>query len=85
MATTGKKKGLGKGLEALIPHWQDVEQETGSLQHDQVRMIPLEKIYPNENQPRKAFEPEALNDLASSLRQHGMIQPILVAKNKRGT
>ena len=84
MASTGKKKGLGKGLEALIPHWQDVEQETGSLQHDQVRMIPLEKIYPNENQPRKVFEPEALHDLATSLRQHGMIQPILVAKKQQG-
>lgn len=84
MSVTGKKKGLGKGLEALIPHWQDVEQETGSLQHDQVRMIPLEKIYPNENQPRKVFEPEALQDLATSLRQHGMIQPILVAKKQKG-
>ncbi len=84
MAGTVKKKGLGKGLEALIPHWQDVEQESGSLHQDQVRMIPLDKIYPNENQPRKVFEPEALQDLATSLRQHGMIQPILVAKKARG-
>lgn len=84
MAGVGKKKGLGKGLEALIPHWQDVEQESGSLQQDQVRMIPLEKIFANEKQPRKIFEPEALKDLATSLRQHGMIQPILVAKKPKG-
>jgi ParB family transcriptional regulator, chromosome partitioning protein len=47
-------------------------------------MIPLEKIYPNENQPRKTFEPAALHDLATSLRAHGMIQPILVTRKEKG-
>jgi ParB family transcriptional regulator, chromosome partitioning protein len=84
MATTGKKKGLGKGLEALIPHWQDMEQEVGNADRDQIRLIPLEKIYPNENQPRKTFEPAALHDLATSLRAHGMIQPILVTRKDKG-
>ena len=84
MTGAGKKKGLGKGLEALIPHWQDVEQEAAGNDQDQVRMIPIEQVYANENQPRKVFQPEALAELASSLRQHGMIQPILVAKKPKG-
>ncbi|MDW7672281.1 MAG: ParB/RepB/Spo0J family partition protein [Bacillota bacterium] len=84
MATTGKKRGLGKGLEALIPHWQDMEREAGDADRDQIRMISLEKIYPNENQPRKSFEPAALHDLATSLRAHGMIQPILVSRKEKG-
>ncbi|MEN1760083.1 ParB/RepB/Spo0J family partition protein [Anoxynatronum sibiricum] len=84
MTGAGKKKGLGKGLEALIPHWQDVEQEAAGNDQDQVRMIPIEQVYPNENQPRKVFQPEALSELAASLRQHGMIQPILVAKKQKG-
>ena len=84
MTGAGKKKGLGKGLEALIPHWQDVEQEAAGNDQDQVRMIPIEQVYANENQPRKVFQPEALAELASSLRQHGMIQPILVAKKSKG-
>lgn len=84
MAGTGRKTGLGKGLEALIPHWQDVEREAGNVDRDQIRMIPLERIYANENQPRKVFDPGALDDLATSIRQHGMIQPILVAKKTKG-
>ncbi len=84
MAGTGRKTGLGKGLEALIPHWQDVEKEAGNAERDQIRMIPLERIYANENQPRKVFDPEALGDLATSIKQHGMIQPILVAKKPKG-
>ncbi|SFI22091.1 chromosome partitioning protein, ParB family [Tindallia magadiensis] len=84
MAGQTKKRGLGKGLEALIPHWQDVEQENTSAEKDQIRMILREEVFPNENQPRKVFDPEALQDLAHSLRQHGMIQPILVAKKQKG-
>jgi len=84
MAGQSKKRGLGKGLEALIPHWQEVEQENVSAEKDQIRMISREEVYPNENQPRKVFDPESLADLAHSLRQHGMIQPILVAKKNKG-
>ena len=84
MAGQTKKRGLGKGLEALIPHWQDVEQDNISAEREQIRMIPREEVFPNENQPRKVFDPDALNELANSIRQHGMIQPILVAKKKKG-
>lgn len=84
MAGQSKKRGLGKGLEALIPHWQDPEQEGESVEKDQIRMIEREEIYPNENQPRKVFDAQALSDLGNSIRQHGMIQPILVAKKSKG-
>ena len=84
MAGQTKKRGLGKGLEALIPHWQDVEQDGAPTERDQIQMIALEDVFPNENQPRKVFDPETLKDLAHSIRQHGMIQPILVTRKKRG-
>ena len=84
MAMAGKKKGLGKGLEALIPHWQDVEHDALNGDREQIRLIEIEKVYPNEDQPRKAFDPGSLMELAHSLKQHGMIQPILVAKKKKG-
>ena len=63
------KKALGRGLEALIG---STEQETG------IREINLERIKPNPDQPRKEFDPESLAELASSLKSHGLLQPILV-------
>lgn len=64
-----KKTGLGKGLDALF---QDNEEA------DDVKTIRLNEIEPNKNQPRKAFDEAALAVLADSIRQHGLIQPILV-------
>ena len=50
-----------------------------------VLQIPLSKIVPNPYQPRKEFEPEALSELADSIRQYGVLQPLLVAPGKDGT
>lgn len=63
------KKGLGKGLQALIP-------ETEAMPANE---ISLEDIIVNENQPRKEFDVEALDALADSIRQYGVLQPILVS------
>ena len=63
------KKALGRGLEALIG---SAEQENA------IREINLERIRPNPDQPRKEFDPESLAELASSLKSHGLLQPILV-------
>ena len=64
-----KKKGLGRGLDALLPEedWQGT-----------VRDIPISEIDINPDQPRKAFDEEALAELAASIREMGLLQPILV-------
>lgn len=64
------KKGLGRGLQALL------SDELGDGQS--IREIPVSDIDPNPDQPRREFDLQALNDLADSLREHGLLQPILV-------
>jgi len=64
------KKGLGRGLQALLS--DELGDEPG------IKEIPISNIDPNPDQPRREFEPQALNDLAESLRVHGLLQPILV-------
>ncbi|MCO1601426.1 ParB/RepB/Spo0J family partition protein [Desulfosporosinus nitroreducens] len=64
------KKGLGRGLQALLP--DEIGDDPG------IKEIPVTIIDPNPEQPRTEFEPQALNDLADSLRLHGLLQPILV-------
>lgn len=67
-----KRGGLGRGLDALIP-------ETTGIRADVVQDIPLDDIAPNPHQPRQAFREESLQELAESIRQHGVIQPVIVA------
>ncbi|MFH1512608.1 MAG: ParB/RepB/Spo0J family partition protein, partial [Bacillota bacterium] len=67
------KHGLGRGLDILLPQ---TDTTTDSL----VRDIPISDIDPNLAQPRKAFDAEALAQLADSIQQKGLLQPILVSK-----
>lgn len=69
-------KGLGKGLGALL--------DTGAPVNEQVTSLPLQKIEPNPNQPRKLFDEEELQVLADSISQHGILQPIAVRKEENG-
>jgi ParB family chromosome partitioning protein len=74
-----RKPGLGKGLGALIPENQEVVddvQVVASL--GPLRQIPVSSISPNQFQPRKAFNDESLQSLASSVRELGVLQPIIV-------
>ncbi|SHH07614.1 ParB/RepB/Spo0J family partition protein [Desulfosporosinus lacus] len=64
------KKGLGRGLQALLP--DEIGDDPG------IKEISVSIIDPNPDQPRTEFESQALNDLADSLRLHGLLQPILV-------
>lgn len=64
------KKGLGRGLGALI-----TERETES---SEIKEIMLIDIFPNPDQPRREFDPEKLQELADSIKEHGLLQPILV-------
>lgn len=81
-------RGLGKGLDSLIP---DVEKNTKTkevvkevVKIKETDQIDINKIEPNENQPRKNFDEDALNDLSDSIKQHGLIQPLVVQEGKKG-
>ena len=63
-----RRAGLGKGLEALIP-----QSRSGDLEH-----IPIDRISPNPDQPRKGFDDEALKYLTDSIRRVGILQPVVV-------
>ena len=84
-----KKKGLGKGLDSLIPDkplkttttntstpLEDNKSDTGE------RMMKINMVEPNREQPRKNFEEDALLELADSIKQFGVLQPLLVRKRK---
>lgn len=73
----GKSSGLGRGLSALIPQDVLAEEEQAA---SSVVTLPLAIIEPNPEQPRKQFDEISLNELAESIRKHGVIQPIIVEK-----
>ena len=68
MAT--KSRGLGRGIESIF--------DENSTYTDKIVTLNINEIEPNRNQPRKDFDEEALNSLAESISQHGLIQPIVV-------
>jgi ParB family chromosome partitioning protein len=65
-----QRKALGRGLSALLG--------TPDLEPEVLREIDIDRILPNAHQPRKSFDDESLNELANSIREHGVIQPIVV-------
>ena len=76
------KKGLGRGFESLIPmDLLDDSFDPTAQQDEQVselRHLVLSKVHANPEQPRRSFDQEALNELAESVREHGVLQPIIV-------
>lgn len=76
-----KKRGLGRGLSALMA---DIEPETeASTMPRATRTLSIDQIIPNPNQPRRHFDADALEELASSIKNKGIIQP-LVVRQKEG-
>ena len=73
------QKGLGKGLGALLGDFDEGSQEENGL-----KKLPLHKIEPNPDQPRRDFDPEELEELAESIRTHGVIQPLTVREMANG-
>lgn len=71
-----KKFGLGKGLGALIPEEEIAEDSSSVLK------ISMNLIKANKDQPRKSFDPEKISELAQSIREHGVIQPIILSKEE---
>lgn len=77
-----KKFGLGKGLGALIPEEEGaVEQNKSQKYSVEANMISINLIKPNEGQPRKTFDEEKILQLSESIKEHGIIQPILLKKD----
>ena len=75
-----KRSGLGKGLDALIPTGQAKPGGDGSG----VTQVPVDLIQRNPRQPREKFDIEELENLAASIREHGVIQPLIVSPGKNG-
>lgn len=83
-----KKKGLGRGLESLFGFYDNAEssenitKQEPKQKNEDVTELDINRIFPNPNQPRKHFDEEALQELASSIKIHGVIQPIVVNKTE---
>jgi ParB family chromosome partitioning protein len=75
-------KGLGKGFDVLVPVGLDVSVVTAGA-GDKVHHLALDVVVPKDDQPRRNFDTQALNQLAHSIRQHGVIQPIIVVENEQ--
>ena len=73
------RSGLGKGLDALIPTGQKTASGEGG-----VTQIPVDSIQRNPRQPRENFDEGELENLAASIREHGVIQPLIVSPDKNG-
>src|SRR5438045_1111990 len=76
LAARGPRGGLGRGLGALIPRGAaaDAAAAPGAAE------VPIEAIEANPRQPRHRMDPEQLADLAASIREHGIIQPLIVTR-----
>lgn len=81
------RKALGRGLDALLPSSPASTAETtpATSSLNTTTKVPLSKIRPNHLQPRRYFDPEKLAELAGSIKEHGLAQPLLVSPNGDGT
>jgi len=73
------QKGLGRGLGALLG---DVQEE--SVEKSPYRLLPIHKVEPNPGQPRRDFDEEELQNLADSIKEHGVVQPLTVRETANG-
>lgn len=91
MAKKAKERGLGKGLGALIRTPEEMASDDVAAEAAQqvpvdyevpagsgYRLVPVKQVRPNPNQPRTEFEPGPLEELAASIKEHGLIQPLIV-------
>ncbi len=75
-----EKKALGKGLQALLPEKKNVAWK---IEQD-IQMVDLSSVYPNRYQPRTVFSEEELEELSQSIKEHGVLQPIVVRRKGDG-
>ena len=85
MAPKNVKRGLGKGLDALIapaPSEKKSGKTTDTPEEGQVSIVNITKVEPNRDQPRKTFDEDKLIELSESIKQHGIINPLIVQDRK---
>src|SRR5439155_11700932 len=76
------RSGLGRGLDVLLGQAAAVAAPV--VDRPSTSEIPLEQVRPNRHQPRSAFDPEGLSELAASISRHGVLQPIVVSQDGAG-
>ncbi|HEY5667539.1 MAG TPA: ParB/RepB/Spo0J family partition protein [Candidatus Saccharimonadales bacterium] len=81
--STVKKSGLGKGFDALIP--QNFDKSIIFDDQERIQKLSVADLAPNPNQPRQHFDKQALEQLAESIQNHGVLQPLVVTPAKGGT
>ena len=88
-----RPSGLGRGLGSLIPTGKRSDPGIGLVDpvikeviesHEKINQLPVEKILPNPHQPRQSFDVASLSDLSESIKEHGIIQPLIVSKRGDG-
>lgn len=80
--STAKKQGLGRGFDALIP--QDFDKSLLLDEGERVQKLPVQDLTANPDQPRQHFDKQALEQLSSSIKQYGVLQPLVVTPAKDG-
>lgn len=81
--STKKATGLGRGFDSLIPT-DIITENFANLDDEHSRPVLIEDIRPNPDQPRRDFSPEQLAELVDSIRQHGVLQPVVVVREETG-
>jgi ParB family transcriptional regulator, chromosome partitioning protein len=78
-----QRGGLGRGLSSLIPTQpDDTAADAGDISGDEPRTLPVDAIVPNPYQPRSHLDRQRLEELAASIRTHGVVQPLIVARQR---
>jgi len=78
-----ERRGLGRGLSALMADVQVAAEEPEVSSRRKDILVPIEKITPNPDQPRRTFAPEALEELRASIQEKGVIQPLIVRRHPK--
>ncbi|MFN2152257.1 MAG: ParB/RepB/Spo0J family partition protein [Anaerolineales bacterium] len=78
-----KRSGLGKGLDALIPQIETSTPQIPAESYAGVREIAVNAITPNPRQPRSTFDEGELSELAASIREHGILQPLIITAGEQ--
>lgn len=79
-----RRPGLGRGLDALIPGNEEQQDLKSSIPTQGILQVSVDSIHPNPQQPRTHMDQAALEDLSSSIQEHGIIQPLIVSEDEDG-
>lgn len=84
MANPEKRRNLGRGLSALIPPKPEAEAGASMVTGRGLKRLPIEEVLPSDAQPRQLFDEDGIDELAQSIKTHGILQPIVVRQRGAG-